>query len=233
VNPVTLILGLAIVAACVYAIVRTWKRPKGRRITQRWQLTLLALGGVVVGGTLAVPSNNSTLTSIWVWTVVCLIVLIFIGWIVTECADLIGASKARARDIELGRPPVPQPAKFLFAFVALAIVLTMFFAAMVFPWVFIAVFEDAVSAWFANSNGPMPSDLIATDTRLQVAAWIALGAGVLTAAAVAGGRVLLRLRRIAAHARLTAGIQARLRGAYEDGYAAGSTGGEYQPDAIR
>lgn len=215
---------LLVAGAAVTTIVQAWRTP-GLRRTQRWSRSLWAgLPAVTLGGVIIAAALRSEWAStVYTWAVFVAIVVTFTGSVLAWTVDRIAELGAHQRDLELGVPIQPRPAKFWTLALSLAAVFSAIGVCTFFLAWFYAHVGEQLTAW-ANAGADPSVNPYATSTpppEALVALGACAGVGLLLGVAVAGGRLAVRRRVLSAHATLLAGIASRERAQYEAGYEAG------------
>lgn len=170
------------------------------------------VAAVLFGGSLLLfPLRQPALSAVWSWVSFVTILLAGLAAVAIAFSAQLGAISARRRDTELGIPTAPRPVTFWFPFLGWGLLLSAVAVVAVWPLAFITV-------WSETMQQGMTSAAILDDSRLWVAAVVPLVSMFALAALLAGGRLVLRQRRIREHAVLLEGISSRERASYEAGY---------------
>lgn len=209
-DAVTMVIGAVVVLVSGWIAYRAWRRV-GLRVTQRWATTVwCVVAAVLFGGTLLLfPLRQPALSAVWSWVSFVVILLAGLAAVVIGFGAQLGAISARRRDTELGVPTAPRPVTFWFPFISWWLLLSAVTVLAVWPWVFVAV-------WSESMQQGVPMDT--RDARLWLSVFVPMVSMLAFAALLAGGRLLLRQRRIREHAALLEGISSRERASYEAGY---------------
>lgn len=209
-DAVTMVIGAVVVLVSGWIAYRAWRRV-GLRVTQRWATTVwCVVAAVLFGGSLLLfPLHQPAVSTAWSWVSFVTILLAGLAAVAIAFGAQLGAISARRRDTELGIPTAPRPVTFWFPFLGWGLLLSTVAVVAVWPLAFITVWSEAMQQGMTMDT---------RDARLWVAAVVPIVSMFALAALLAGGRLVLRQRRIREHVVLLEGISSRERASYEAGY---------------